>query len=360
MSFDLPYAAMLIPVFFVLGGLLAGIVIEKVVIAGIHRMARKTKWQGDDIIIGSFYRIIIFWGFLAGVYGAVLTVSPAPSIQRLLDKMLLVIAILSVTLFFMRLAESFINLYAERAKGVLPSTTLFVNIARAFILIIGLLVTLQALGIPIMPILTALGVGGLAVALALQDTLSNLFSGVQVIVSRQVRPGDYVRLNSGEEGYVTDINWRNTAIQSLAGNTYVIPNAKLASAIVTNYNLPEPEMSMLVQVGVSYDSDLDKVERVTVEVAKRLLSEMPGGVPEVEPFIRYHTFGDFSINFSVILRVKEFVEQYPVKHEFIKRLHRRYAQEGIEIPFPIRTIHLENAECENNQPPRHQGEQNEE
>lgn len=340
MPFDFPALKMFIPAIFVLGGLLAGIVLEKMVIAGIHRMARKTKWQGDEIIIGAFYRIIIFWCFLGGVYGAVFAVSPAPNIQRLLDKILLVIAILSVTLFFMRLAESFINLYAEKAKGVLPSTTLFVNIAKAFILIIGLLVTLEALNIPIMPILTALGVGGLAVALALQDTLSNLFSGVQVIVSRQIRPGDYVRLSSGEEGYVTDINWRNTAIQALADNTYVIPNAKLASAIVINYNLPEPEMSVLVQVGVSYDSDLDKVEQVTVEVAKQVMNEVPGGVPEFEPFIRYHTFADFSINFSVILRVKEFIDQYPVKHEFIKRLHERYSKEGIEIPFPIRTVHL--------------------
>ena len=113
------------------------------------------------------------------------------------------------------------------------------------------------------------------------------------------------------------------------------------SAIVTNYYFPEKEMAVLIQVGVSYDSDLKKVERVTIEVGKELMREVPGGVPEFEPFIRYHTFADFSINFTVILRAKEFVDQYLIKHEFVKRLHQRFKKEGIEIPFPIRTVYMQ-------------------
>ncbi|MDH5443584.1 MAG: mechanosensitive ion channel, partial [Hadesarchaea archaeon] len=102
--------------------------------------------------------------------------------------------------------------------------------------------------------------------------------------------------------------------------------------------LPEPQMACLVQVGVSYDSDLEKVERVTIDVGKKVLKKVTGGVPEFEPFIRYHTFSDFSINFTVILRVKEFVDKYLITHEFVKELHKRYRKEGITIPFPIRTI----------------------
>ncbi|MCL6559948.1 MAG: mechanosensitive ion channel family protein [Firmicutes bacterium] len=331
---------------FVIGGFFAGMILEKVVVAGIHRMARRTKWQGYEIIVGSFRRIAVFWGLLAGIYGATLTVSLPPNIQNLLGKILVVLAIFSATLVLMRMAGGFINLYAEKAAGVLPSTTLLVNIAKLVVFIVGLLVTLQTLGISITPVLTALGVGGLAVALALQDTLSNLFSGIHVIASRQIKPGDYVRLETGEEGYVEDMNWRNTTIRMLPNNMVIVPNAKLASSIVTNYNLPEQEMSVLVQVGVSYASDLEKVERVTAEVAREVMREVPGGVPEFAPFIRYHTFGDFSINFTVILRVKEFADQYPVKHEFVKRLHKRYAEEGIEIPFPIRTVYLRNKATE--------------
>jgi small-conductance mechanosensitive channel len=206
---------------------------------------------------------------------------------------------------------------------------------------IGLLIVLNALGISITPILATLGVGGLAVALALQDTLANLFAGFHIIVSKQVRIGDYVKLESGQEGYVTDINWRTTKIQMLANNVVLVPNDKLAKVIVTNYYLPEKNMSVLVQVGVHYGSDLGKVEEITCDVARRVLREITGGVPDFEPFIRYHTFGDSSINFSVILRVGEFVNQYLVKHEFIKRLHERYAREGIVIPYPIRAINYD-------------------
>jgi small-conductance mechanosensitive channel len=109
--------------------------------------------------------------------------------------------------------------------------------------------------------------------------------------------------------------------------------------ILTNYAMPEPNQSVLVQVGVAYGSDLRRVEQVTCEAARDVLREVQGGDPEFTPFIRYHTFGDSSINFSVILRVKEFVDGYLVTHEFIKLLKSRFDQEGIEIPFPQRVLH---------------------
>ena len=76
-------------------------------------------------------------------------------------------------------------------------------------------------------------------------------------------------------------------------------------------------------------------------MAKETLQEVEGGIKDFKPFIRYHTFADFSINFSVILRANEFVSNYLVKHEFIKRLHKRYAKEGINIPYPIRAINYD-------------------
>jgi small-conductance mechanosensitive channel len=214
-------------------------------------------------------------------------------------------------------------------------------LTRILILIIGALIILQGLGISITPLITALGVGGLAVALALQPTLSNFFAGLQVIISKQVEVGDYVELDSGQRGYVTDISWRNTTIRELPNNHIVVPNAKLADAIVTNFNQPQKEMSVIVDVGVSYDSDLDRVEQVTLDVARGVLKDIEGGQEKFEPFIRYHTFGDSSINFSVYLRVHEFVNQYLVKHEFVKALHKRYNQENINIPFPIRTVFMQ-------------------
>jgi small-conductance mechanosensitive channel len=168
--------------------------------------------------------------------------------------------------------------------------------------------------------------------------LANLFAGIHILASRKVEPGDYIKLDSGEEGFVVDVNWRQTTVRQLRNNIIVVPNAKLADAIVTNFNQPEQEMSVLVQVGVGYDSDLNQVEQETIEVACEVMREVEGGVPEHEPSIRYHTFGDSSINFSVILRAAEFTDQYLVTHEFVKRLHARYRTAGIQIPFPIRTL----------------------
>jgi len=199
---------------------------------------------------------------------------------------------------------------------------------------------LDTLGISITPLLASLGVGSVAVALALQDTLSNFFSGLYILIDRPMRPGDFVQLDPDTQGHVVKIGWRSTQVKLLSNNIVVIPNSKLAASQFTNFDLPEKETAVLVQAGVSYGSDLVKVERVTIEVAKKVLSEVQGGVTSFEPFIRYHTFGDSSINFTVILRAKHFTDNYLLKHEFIKALHARYRSENIEIPFPQRTIHM--------------------
>ena len=198
---------------------------------------------------------------------------------------------------------------------------------------------LANLGLSITPLLTALGVGSLAVALALQPTLSTLFAGILLAIGRPIRVGDFVELETGTKGVVTDIGWRATRIRELPNNLIVVPNSRIVEMILINYNLPEPEQAALVQVGVAYGSDLERVERVTCEVGHAVLEDVAGGVSGFEPFIRYHTFGDSSIEFTVILRIQQFADRYLVAHEFIKRLKARYEREGIEIPFPQRVVH---------------------
>jgi small-conductance mechanosensitive channel len=224
----------------------------------------------------------------------------------------------------------------ETSAGVLK--ILYRSIILGFIF----LIILDRLNITITPFIASLGIGGLVIALALQETLANFFAGIYIFFDKPIRIGDYIMLESGKEGYVTQIGWRSTRIRMLPNNILIVPNAKLINSQITNFYLPETEMAVLVQVGVSYQSDLEKVERVTIDVAKQVLQEVEGGVKEFEPFIRYNTFGDFSINFTVILRAREYVDKYLITHEFIKRLHKRYQLEGIEIPFPIRTIYMKN------------------
>jgi small-conductance mechanosensitive channel len=325
---------------YIIGGLVVGFVFEKIVLAKLKRLAKKTKWEGDIVIINSLRGLVIIWLLIAGIYGAILSLPMSPSLLIHLKKILLVIVIISGTMALGKMMAGFVSIYVQREDVPLPSTSIFRNLTKLLVFLIGILIILHSLGISITPILTALGVGGLAAALALQPTLANLFSGLQIIAAKQLHPGDYVKLDSGEEGYVTDITWRNTTIRALPNNMIIVPNSKLASTIFTNYYQPQQETGVLIQVGVSYDSDLRKVEKATIDVGKEVMKEVEGGVPEFEPFIRYHTFDDSSINFTVILRATEYTSQYLIKHEFVKRLHERYNKEGIVIPFPIRTVYM--------------------
>lgn len=325
---------------FIIGGLIIGIIIEKIILVKLKKLAERTSWEGDELIIAAIKGVAILWCALAGIYAALLNLPFQPNILTIIQKIILVVIIISGTTVIAKITVGLINLHSKKTAA-LPSASLFVNITRILIFTIGVLIILQSVGISITPLLTALGIGGLAVALALQPTLSNLFAGLQIIISKQVEVGDYVQLDSGQKGYVTDVSWRNTKIRELPNNLIVVPNSKLADSIVTNFHQPQKEMSVIVQCGVSYDSDLDNVEKITIDVAKKILHKIQGGQTEFEPFIRYHTFGDSSIDFSIILRVKEFVNKYLIEHEFIKALHKRYKKEGINIPFPIRTIYME-------------------
>jgi small-conductance mechanosensitive channel len=331
---------LLLPLIIIVAGFLTGIIFEKIILSKIRKLSSKIKWESDVIFIKALRGTAIVLFLVAGIYLALETIELSPDLLNFIHKVLLVLVIFFVTVVLSRISVGFVNVYSKRVGGAFISTSMFTNITRIMVLIIGILIILQYLGISIAPILTALGVGGLAVALALQDTLSNLFAGIHVIASGQLKPGHYLRLSSGEEGYVTDITWRYTTIRSLQNNTIIVPNSKLASAIVTNFNIPDEDILTSIEVGVSYDSDLDKVERVTIEVAREVMKDIRVGVPDFEHVITYKKFADSSINFDVYLHVKEFVDQYTVKHEFIKRLHKRYREEGIDIPFPVRTVYM--------------------
>jgi small-conductance mechanosensitive channel len=303
--------------------------------------ADRTRWSGDDVIVAAL-RTVAPWAAVSGGVAATAAALPLTGpVQHTVNQVLQVLLISVVTVSAARVIAGLVRTVTASRSGVAGSATIFVNITRVLVLAIGFLVMLQTLGISIAPLLTALGVGGLAVALALQDTLANLFAGIHILASKTVQPGDYIRLSSGEEGYVEDINWRQTTVRDLSNNLVVIPNGQLAKSNMTNFMRPEQELTITVQVGVAYDSDLEQVERVTAEIVTEVMTEITGAVPEHEPAIRFHTFGDSRIGFTVILGVGEFSDQYRIKHEFIKRLHRRYREEGIRIPSPARTVALQ-------------------
>lgn len=321
--------------------LVIGLIVRRIIFNRLSLWVKKTSMQLADIILKSVKGPFMILCLILGLYFALGFSNLPENIVQVINRSILVLGIVSVSIALANISSGIIKFYASRIDAALPVTTLTQTIIRLFIFATGILILLNSLGISITPILATLGIGGLAVALALQDTLVNLFAGFHITIAKQIRVGDYIKLETGEEGYVVDINWRSTKIKMLSNNLVLIPNDKLNKAIAINYYLPDKEMAVLVDLGVSYNSDLEKVEEITCEVAKLVMAQVNGGVAYFEPFIRYNTFGDSSIKFTVILRAREFVDQYLIKHEFIKRLHKRYKQENINIPYPIMAVNYE-------------------
>lgn len=322
-------------------GVAAGWLCEKLLTRWAGRTREKPFAGWADTLMGAVRHMPIIWLAAAGAYLGVAAAGYVGPALILAGTAVRVIVIVSLILVAMRLATAGITGYARRTSGLQASTTLVQNVVRLLLLILGIALILQNLGINITTLVTALGISGLAVALALQDTLGNLFAGMQIIMSRQIRTGDYVALSTGEEGAVTDIQARNTTIRTFPErNRVLVPNSIMASTVVTNYSLPHKRLFITLPIGISYDSDLEHVEAVTLDVAREVMSGVEGGLTDEEPFVRFEEFSDFSINFLLRVPVRQFTDQFLVRHELVKRLHQRYGAEGIEIPFPIRTVHM--------------------
>lgn len=216
--------------------------------------------------------------------------------------------------------------------------TLLLTLARVLIFFVGALIILDTLGVSITPVLASLGVGSVAVALALQDTLSNFFGGLYILVDKPIQIGDFIKVEDSE-GQVEAIGWRSTRIRTGANDTVVIPNSKVSGAVLKNYDLPGSKSVLTLGCGVAYGIDLERVEKTAVAVAQDVVNRFPGADATFTPLVRFHTFADSSVNFNLVVQVQRFSEMALIRHELMKALHARFTAEGIEIPFPQRVIH---------------------
>ncbi len=319
-----------------------GWLIRWLILKALRGWSGRSQSRAGEVLIEVLAGPMVIWVVILAAHVAIQSSNLPARITDRGAESLFFLWMVSVTLMSMRLAGNLVRRYGDQVPGALPVTTLSQNLAQIAVLILGIVVVLDHYNYSIKTILTALGIGGLAVALALQDTLSNLFAGFYVAVARQIRLGDYVKLNTGEEGYVADIGWRSTTIRSLSSNMIIVPNAKLAQAIVTNYYLPDKRMSASLQVGVSYRSDPDCVEQVLLEIARKGSAEIPGMLADPAPSVAFDPgFAESSLGFTLNFTVAEFSNQYGVRNELKKRIFRRFREDGIEIPFPTRVVHLE-------------------
>lgn len=273
--------------------------------------------------------------------GASLRVSPIN--HQIQDSLVLAIKLMSISSIIWALSRA-IHAYVHSSH--FPATlsdssrVLIKTVARVVIFSIGLLVILDTFGISITPLLASLGVGSVAVALAAQETLSNLFSGFYLLLDRPFRIGDFIKIDGGIEGFVTKIGWRSTHIRLPANNVAVLPNTKIASSMITNFDYPESDSTVVIPLSTGYESNLPFVEQVVLEVAFLIQNTLPIGSKSAPPTMVFTGFGDFGIQFNVILRVQKYTDSNLLKHEFIKALHVRFNQEKISIPYPQYVVQL--------------------
>jgi small-conductance mechanosensitive channel len=312
----------------------------------VLHISAKTKSELDDMIVKAISLPIFIAIVLVGIFVALQGLPELSEYAFYINTSFTIFYVLFGALIIIRIISVFVQWYAmnvaQRTKSKVDDQFLPVikKVIKGVVLFLAFIAILGVLGVNLDSVVVGLGVGGIAIALALQDTLSQFFSGAYIILDRPIKIGDFIELDSGEKGYVTDIGWRSTRIRFLSNNLIIIPNSKLASSKIINYDSPQQEQSVVFPVGISYNDDLEKVEKVTVDVARKMQKSIEGAVKDFEPFIRYNEFGDSNINFSVILRVKDYVARYRLIHEFMKALKKEYGRKGIEISWPVTKVYM--------------------
>ena len=283
---------------------------------------------------------------LSGIYVAITVLSPPPAIQFVVDKTSGVVAVLigaALVNGIMSATLLWLQVYLYRGDRPNEHRWMYPVVRRAtlaFVISTSAMVCLDILGINITPLVAGLGIAGLAVALAVQPTLSNLFAGTYVISEGLISVGDYVEMSDGVNGFVEDVSWRSTRLRTWTNNLVVVPNSLFSETVITNFSKPAEPLDMVVSCGVAYESDLKRVEAVSREVMESLRRECPGADQDTEPIFRYEAFGESNIEFYMILRARNRVAGFEVRSELIKELHSRLAAEAITINYPVRKLQL--------------------
>jgi small-conductance mechanosensitive channel len=322
---------------------LVGLLFTRLLLKWLIRWSRRTSLELDDIILKSFRPHIPIWFLAVGVTIGVRYAPLAPGSVQVVDQVMRGILAISIALGSASLVVGLLEGRLYPGASTLPQApvnTLIRRIVYLVFLAVAAMMILAGLGISITPLLTALGVGSLAIALALQPTLSNLFAGVQLLLARQIRVGDVIELEGGQQGVVADITMRATLVREMPDNTFVVPNSKLIEMVVRNYGLPSADHNLPINFGVSYRSDLDRVREVAAEAAAGTQRSRGGPVSDFAPVVTVRSFGASAIDLVAVLRVPHFTERGPMTDDFLRRIHRRFREEGIEIPYPQLVVHM--------------------
>ena len=315
----------------------------------VTRLTHRTPTELDDVLIRAVRLPINIGIVVLGIYLSLTITLDLPSgVQTGIDLVAQASGVLLFVILFGRVVSRGMDwAIAEqdkKARRTVDARLLLMlrRILVGMIYAVGVLLVINTLGIPISPLIAGLGLGGVAVALAIQPTLSNLFAGTYVMTEGVVSPGDYIEMEGGVAGYVVEVGWRSTRLRTWSNTLVVVPNARFAETIITNYYEPTPPVNVYLTCGVSYDSDLARVEAVSMDVMNGVLQSSPHGVQEYGAYFGFENFGESNVDFWLFVQAKDRLASFELRSELINKLHRRFDEEGIVINYPVRTLQFPN------------------
>ena len=328
--------------------LLLAVLSHYVIIPLAQRLSNHTETELDDLIFRASRRpvsllIMVLGGYLAVVIPLDLSETQLGLVNALFTSF----AILAVVILIARLLSVFLDWYIgrlhvdQRSAGahILPRLR---KLVVGVLYVLGALLILGTLGIPVSPLIAGLGLGGVAVALAIQPTLANMFAGTYVVTENIISPGDYIEMEGGISGYVIEVSLRSTRIRTWENKLVVIPNSRLVDTIVTNHSEPTPPVNVFLTCGVSYDSDLARVEAVSMDVMNAVLETSAHGVRDYGAYFAFDNFGESNVDFWLFVQAKDRLASFDLRSELIHELHRRFDEEGIVINYPVRSLQFPN------------------
>ncbi|MGQ9477334.1 MAG: mechanosensitive ion channel family protein [Candidatus Bipolaricaulia bacterium] len=313
----------------------------------LKRIAQKTRTKLDTLIVEATERPAFLLVLLGGFYLVFQRFSSHPALAgtswlKVINGVFFVTAALAFTRFLYALIKAILDWYlteiAIRTETKVNEEfiPLFARLLKIVLYFIAITVILGYFKVNLTGFITTAGVASLALALAAQETIANWISGFVIMVDRPFRVGDLIQLPDSQMGEIYEIGLRSTKIRTFDNNIIIIPNAEIAKSRVVNFAYPNPRVRIAQTIGVAYGSDLDRVKRVLLEIC----NNHPDVLKEPPPAVYFTEFGESSLKLFLVCWVADYHDLFRVKDELNMEIKRRFEQEGIEIPFPQRDLHI--------------------
>ena len=312
----------------------------------VEKATSKTSTNLDDKIIKAVKLPIRYLAILLGFFFAFKDAGVIWTIKGKefgFSDLFFILIIVLIGFTINRILKKVFLWYSESGRNNGINQTMFVFIRKLISVLVYVVIAIIILGqynIQIGPLLAGLGVAGLAIALGLQETLSNLFAALFLVLDKSININDWIKLEDGTKAFIEDISWRSVRIRTIGGNTVIIPNAKFVGQNISSYDFPASPFYTSVKVGVAYGSDLEKVEYITIQSAEQVLKNEKIKEQDNNPIVRFKEFGESSIDLIVIVKVDKVQNEGRIKHALIKEIAKQFDKNNIEIPFPQRVVEI--------------------